>query len=269
MGVFIAASAQYSGYVVNWASEGRSTATRERAEKIGLQDSGSLSNLCAESTLIISVCPPHAAETIAHQVVACHFQGLYVDVNAISPHRVKRIDQAMRQAGVDFVDGGIIGGPTWEPNQTVLYLSGPRADEIAGCFSKGPLETSILGSSVGTASALKMCYAAYSKGTTALLCAVLAAAEQLDVDDALIEQWVRDDEDFAKNAARRVRTSARKAWRFEGEMEEIAATFLEAGLPDSFHLAAAEIYHRLAGFKGSLEAPPLEEVIEALKKKAI
>lgn len=267
MRISIAASAQNSGHLVYWASEGRSVATRARAERYGLKDAGSLINLCAESSLMISVCPPHAAETVADQVLACHFSGLYLDVNAISPERVKRMDQILRQAGITLVDGGIIGGPAWEPNKTILYLSGPRAEEIAACFSQGPLEIRILDSSIGTASALKICYSAYSKGTTALLCAVLAAAKQLDVYEALAEQWDRDEVGFTENTTRRVRMAAKKDWRLEGEMEEIASTFLDVGLPGEFHSAAAEIYHRLAGFKDSSAAPPLEEVIDTIMKR--
>ena len=56
-----------------------------------------------------------------------------------------------------------------------------------------------------------------------------------------------------------VRGSARKAWRFVGEMEEIAAAFKAAGLPDSFHRAAAELYRRLERYKDTDQPPSLEE----------
>jgi len=47
-------------------------------------------------------------------------------------------------------------------------------------------------------------------------------------------------------------------------MREIASTFREAGLPDGFHGAAAEIYHRMTGFKDRTENPPLNEVLKTL-----
>ena len=56
-----------------------------------------------------------------------------------------------------------------------------------------------------------------------------------------------------------VRGSAHKAWRFVGEMEEIATAFKAVGLPDNFHLAAADLYHRLAGYKDVDTPPSLEE----------
>src|SRR5262245_2954284 len=111
MGVSIAASAQNSGNEVYWASEGRSPATRIRAEKLGLRDAGTLANLCATCAIVVSVCPPHAAESVAEQVIASGFRGHYLDANAISPQRVTKIGQAMAEAGAVFVDGGIIGGP--------------------------------------------------------------------------------------------------------------------------------------------------------------
>jgi 3-hydroxyisobutyrate dehydrogenase-like beta-hydroxyacid dehydrogenase len=263
MGISLAATAQRSGHVVAWASEGRSDATRARAERFGLLDRGTVAALCAASDVLVSICPPHAAEEQASLVAASGFGGLYLDANAIAPARAAQICQLLAGAGIDMVDGGIVGGPAWEPGRTWLYLSGPRADEIAACFAAGPLETRVLGPSVGDASALKMCYAAYTKGTTALLCGVIAAAEQLGVRAALEQQWDQDRAGSAAQNLGRARQVTAKAWRFVGEMEEIASTFRAAGLPGEFHDAAATLYGRLAGFKGG-ETPSLDAVLEAL-----
>ena len=91
-----------------------------------------------------------------------------------------------------------------------------------------------------------MCYAAYSKGTTALLAAVLAAAKAYEVGEELYQQWDMDDPGFSEQVNRRVMRTTAKAWRFEGEMEEIAVTFEQAGLPGGFHQAAAEVFRRMA-----------------------
>jgi 3-hydroxyisobutyrate dehydrogenase-like beta-hydroxyacid dehydrogenase len=267
MGISIAASARNSGHEVYWASEGRSASTRARAEQHGLRDAGTVAQLCGMCDIILCVCPPHAAEDVARDVKACGFKGVYVDANAISPERAQRIDESLAESGIAFVDGGIIGGPAWKPNSTWLYLSGQRADEIASCFSAGPLATRVIGPEIGKASALKMCYAAYSKGTTALLCAVLGAAEQLGVRDELFGQWSQDGGDLGTQAGPRAQAVTAKAWRFVGEMEEIAATFRAAGMPSGFHDAAAEMYGRLAHFKDA--APPaLEDVLAALMAPA-
>lgn len=269
MGISVAATVQNSGYSVAWASEGRSPQTGARAEKYALYDVHSLSRLCKSCSVIISVCPPHAAEEVATSVLSHHFSGVYLDANAISPQRSRHIAKAFTNVDVSFVDGGIIGGPAWSRHSTWLYLSGRAANEIAAYFSAGPLETVVLGNDIGKASALKMCYAAYTKGTTALLSAVLAAAEALDVRSDLEGQWSCDGSELAEGAAKRVTRVTRKAWRFAGEMDEIADTFRAAGVPDGFHHAAADIYRRMTVFTGSPELPPLEDVLQTLLQNAV
>ncbi len=264
MGISLAASAQNSGSEVYWVSDGRSAQTRERAERFHLHDAQTLPDLCETCSVLVSVCPPHAAEEMAEKVLACNFTGLYLDANAISPQRAAHIGQNMMAAGVAFVDGGIVGGPAWEPGQTWLYLSGERADEVASCFSTGPLETAVIGRVIGRASALKMCYAAWTKGSTALLCAILAAADVLGVWEELQQQWERDWPGFPGQTVNRIRRVTAKAWRFAGEMEEISATFAEAGLPGGFHAAAADLYRRIARFKDAPATPSLDDVLAAL-----
>lgn len=264
MGISVAAAAIHGGFEVYWASEGRSVNTRERAAQQHLCDVQTPAKLCETCSCIISVCPPHAAEDVAGQVAQHGFDGLYLDANAISPQRALRIEQRITAAGAAFVDGGIIGGPAWKPGDTWLYLSGREAEAAAAIFSAGPLETDVIGEEVGKASALKMCFAANTKGTTALLCAIVAAAEQLGVREDLQRQWSRNGSEFSEQTLQRVRRVTAKAWRFAGEMEEIAATLAEAGLPGGFHAAAADVYRRIADFKDAPATPALEAVLEAL-----
>jgi 3-hydroxyisobutyrate dehydrogenase-like beta-hydroxyacid dehydrogenase len=264
MGISIAASAIHSGHQVFWLPEGRTSKTRARAEKHHLKESHSLAEFCQTCEVIISICPPHAAEELAQAVSRVRFKGLYLDANAISPQRAIKIGQRLEANGVHFVDGGVIGGPAWKAKETWLYLSGEHSQEIASCFSKGPLETKVIGNEIGRASALKMCYAAYTKGTTALISAILATAESLGVRDELYQQWDTDESGFSEQVNRRVARVTAKAWRFEGEMKEIASTFSEVGLPAGFHEAAAEVYKQLANFKDAPEVPPINDVLKAL-----
>ena len=268
MGISIAATALRSGHQVCYISEGRSDATQARAAEHNLRDLGTLAELCRTCSILISVCPPHAAEGVAMQVIAHGFNGLYLDANAISPRKVTRIGNIVTEAGIAFVDGGIIGGPAWIPGETWLYLSGVGAERIAACFEAGPLEVSMIGDEIGKASALKMCYAAYTKGTTALLTAILALAEANGVRKKLIAQWERDESGFSAQAERRARSVTSKAWRFAGEMDEIASTFEAAGLHGGFHTAAGDVYQKLADFKDAQEMPELGEVLAALLKSS-
>lgn len=268
MGISIAASAAQNGHTVHWASERRSPETRARAAKYHLHDALTVKNLCQTCDILLSICPPHAAKEVAQQVIGENFSGLYCDANAISPQRAAEIGNALRAAGIDFVDGSVIGGPAWKKGQTYLELSGPRANEIAALFAAGPLETNVIGEEIGKASALKMCYSAYTKGTTALLAAILAAAQAYDVRGELDREWRRDEPDMADRTKERILRSTLKAWRFAGEMEEIADTFRAANLPPGFHRAAAEIYRRMSDSGNGTPATELNILLDALTKHA-
>ena len=168
----------------------------------------------------------------------------------------------MASHGIAFVDACIIGLPATTPGETWLYLSGPNATDAVPCFSGGPLEVEVLAGDIGRASALKMCFAAHTKGLAALRAAVLGAAEELGVLSDLQRQWERTGTTFTA-AVGSLQHTAPKAWRFVAEMKEIAATFESAGMPGEFHLAAAEIFARLAPFKGAGK-PELREALDKL-----
>jgi 3-hydroxyisobutyrate dehydrogenase-like beta-hydroxyacid dehydrogenase len=267
MGVSIAASAINNGRHVYWASQGRSAETRKRAEEHHLIDAGSLQELCRVSSIMLSVVPPGAAETVAEQVALQNFKGTFADLNAISPQRARRIGQRLEANGIRFVDGGIIGPPAWRPGTTWLCLSGRDSAAIASCFASGPLQTEILSDRVGDGSALKMCYGAYTKGHTALIAGVLGTAGNLGVRESLLRRWAADGSGLDRSAAQRVARITDRAWRWVAEMEEIAATFAAADEPRGFHDAAGDIYRRLARFK-DVPTPSVEAVLEALATPA-
>lgn len=264
MGVSIAAAAVANGHEVYWASHGRSAQSKERAQQQHLRDAGSIKALCATCQIILSICPPHAAEDVAEEVVGYGFRGLYVDANAIAPQRALRIGQLLDQAGAELVDGGIIGGPAWGPDKTHLHLSGTRAATIATLLATQTLSTHVVSERLGDASSLKMCFAAYTKGSIALLCAIVATAENLGVREALFAQWQSGRDDLSSRAIEQMCGATSKAWRFTGEMREIASTFAEAGQPSGFHEAAAQIYQRIAHFKDTEADIPFDRVLAAL-----
>ncbi len=266
MGSAVGASARVAGARVLWASEGRGARSRERAGSAGLQDVGTLPALVRQSDVILSVCPPHAAADVARAVAAHRFSGIYLDANAVSPVTARDIGTLVEQAGAAFLDGGIVGPPPQTRGATRLYLSGKAAARVAGLFADGPLEVVVLDGPPGAASALKMAFAAWTKGSAALLMAIRALAVAEGVDEALVREWERSLPDLPARSEAAVRGNARKAWRFVGEMEEIAATFAGAGLPDGFHRAAADVYRRLARYKDAVEPPPLAQIAETLTR---
>ncbi|HSE90547.1 MAG TPA: DUF1932 domain-containing protein [Candidatus Binatia bacterium] len=265
MGSTIGAAAATSGARVIWASHQRSQATKDRASRAGLLDVKNLTDAARQSDAILSVCPPHAALDLARSVAEHNFKGVYVDANAISRATAEEIGKIVTKAGASFVDGGIIGAPVKQAGTTRLYLSGSRAPEVAELFSASMLSARAIGPTPGAASALKVVYAAWTKCTDGLVLAIRALAAIEGVDQALSEEWSISQPDLTRKSMRAAAVAAPKAWRYVGEMKEIAESFAAAGLTPGFHNAAADIWERLAPFKDRTDPPPtLEAVIDAL-----
>jgi 3-hydroxyisobutyrate dehydrogenase-like beta-hydroxyacid dehydrogenase len=241
MGAALGRALRASGHDVLWSSSGRSEATARRAAAFGLEDAGSVEALGERSKVIISVCPPHAARDVSRSVAGA--RGYFVDANAISPTTAREIEA--ERGGSRFVDGGIIGPPPHESGTTRLYLSGEAAAPVEKLFEGTTVDARIVSDTIGDASALKMAYAAWTKGTAALLLAIRALAEAEGIEEPLREEWRLSLPELPEALARAERSAAAKGWRWVGEMEEIAETFAAAGLPDGFHRAAADVFRRV------------------------
>jgi 3-hydroxyisobutyrate dehydrogenase-like beta-hydroxyacid dehydrogenase len=256
MGAAIGAALRANGGEVAWASRGRSGATAERAEQAGLADAGDAEELCRRCDVLISVCPPHAAIDVARS--AAGFEGIYVDANAVSPETSRAIGSLLNR----FVDGGIVGPPPSEPGTTRLYLAGVEAPDLAELFSGTIVDARVVSDQPGAASALKMAYAGWTKGSSALLLATRALAQAEGVEEALLEEWDLSLPDLPERSSAASRSALRKGWRWVGEMSEIASSYAAAGLPDGFHRAAAEIYRRTSG---EADGETLEQVLIAIR----
>ncbi len=242
MGAAVGRCLTERGHTVLWASEGRSEETAARAKAAGLTDVGTARKVAAGASVILSICPPHAALDIAWAVHG--YTGLYVDGNAISPGTAREVAALITGNGGRYVDGGIIGMPPARPGGTRLYLSGQDAAQVQQLFAGTALEPRIVAGPLTAASAVKMAYAAWTKGTAALLLTARALAQAEGVEDALLAEWAQSQPHLAAQSARSAGSAVTKGWRWVGEMEEIAQSMSAAGLPDGFHLAAAEVFRR-------------------------
>jgi 3-hydroxyisobutyrate dehydrogenase-like beta-hydroxyacid dehydrogenase len=223
---------------VLWAGQGRSAATRARAETAGLVEVDTVAVVAQRCDVVLSICPPHAATQVAAGVAGtdCPF----VDCNAIAPATVRDIERRVAGAGRrGFVDAAIIGPPPQASGTTRLYVSGDHATEVAALFAGSNVDVRILEGGVGTASGLKMAYAAWTKGSAALLLTARALASYEGVDQALLAEW-RLLPGMVERMESASQAALGKGWRWVAEMQEIATAMTAADLPDGFHWAAAE-----------------------------
>lgn len=265
MGSVIGGLLVEAGHEVRWVSEGRSPRSRARAAQHGLEEADSLPDALVGATHLVSVVPPDQALDTARRVAAVGFDGVYLDANAIAPSEMAAIVDLFAETSCQVCDGGIIGPPPRRVGTTRLVLSGPGANEVAELFAGSVLERQVVGGVAGVASAYKVGFAAWTKGTAALALVMDAYLSHHGLGDELREEWERRGLDVGDRIEVARRTAVPKGWRFAGEMEQIAAALVDAGLPAGWFTAAAEAYRRLEPFKDHFVDPPsLEEIREAL-----
>jgi 3-hydroxyisobutyrate dehydrogenase-like beta-hydroxyacid dehydrogenase len=225
--------------------DGRSSRTKTLAQQAGLEDLGSVEAVVRDADAILSILVPaeagRAAEAVATAMEQSGASVLYADCNAIAPATTRRIGERITAAGGRFVDASIIGPPPRRVGATRFYASGPHAGDLAALNDYG-LHVIPIGDRIGDASALKMCYAALTKGLTALSTELLVAAEALGITEPLQAEFRQSQLSMLAQMERGLPGMPPKARRWVGEMEEIASTFEAVGLTPKILLGAADIY---------------------------
>ena len=264
MGAAIGACFQSAGHTVFWLPEGRSAASIERAKRAALRACDTLDQLLSEVDLVISICPPDAADRLIDSVIAANYSGRFMDANAVSPQRLLAMQERSQATKMTLVDGSIIGLPIWPEarrRQTTLHLSGPETAALAEALQGSPLKVNHVSERLGDASALKMTFAAFSKGSAALTAEIQNVAQQYGVAEALAEQLGDITLAQWQNS---LKATAVKAWRFSGEMQEIADTFEAVSAEPGFHQAASRVYQKLSRFKDAPDPLDLDDLLNAL-----
>jgi len=271
MGSGIGKALVQEGYQVLTCLEGRSPLTKELAQQSGFQDTLNVDSLLSQTDCLISIVPPESAISVA-QEVAGHIESakpglIYVDCNAIAPQTAQKVSEIIGGAGVRFVDGGIIGSPPERRGLTRVYISGPDRSDVLDLHGQN-MEFRDLGDKIGTASALKMCYASQTKGTTALWLHSIITAQSLGVLDALRNEWSSSHPELWGRIEGNIPTVPHRAGRWVSEMKEIALTMEGIGLTqDVFEGAAAmyELVDAVFNQKGYSEGPPLLDVLAQIE----
>ena len=249
MGHAVGRTLRQHGHRVLTCLDGRSQRTRGLAEAAGLEDAGDLKSLVGEADMILSILPPAYALPQAEDVAKAMGQAattpVYVDCNAISPMLSAKVGGVIEGAGAPYIDAGIIGLAPGKGTPPRFYVSGADTAPMEALHGKG-IEVLALEGGVGAASGIKMCYAALTKGKWTLQTAVLLTAEQLGLSEVLCEEFAHSQPGELKFMRQRVPRLPADSQRWIGEMEEIAATFADAGVPPGFHEGAAEVFRLLS-----------------------
>ncbi|MFJ6774438.1 DUF1932 domain-containing protein [Kitasatospora sp. NPDC091257] len=268
MGAAVAACAASTGSQVLWCPTGRSAATVQRAAQAGLEPVRELGELFERAEVVLSLCPPAAAEDVARDVAGRGFAGVYVEGNAISPERSQRIADLVGRSARAVLDGSVIGSPPAGGKSTKLFLSGPSdaAKLVSAVFAGTAVSTPVLGEEVGQASALKAAYTTYQKASRVLAALSYGLAQHHGVGQALLDvagtrqgSYLVETDYIAKAATR--------AWRWAPELEEAADTLIASGLPDEVMRAVASTLRRWTDAKDN-SALSVEDALEMLRESS-
>ena len=258
MGQAVAACLKSSGYAVHTALDGRSKRTRTLAREAGLNDCGTMQKVVETCDVVLSILNPAAAVDNARAAAAAMRAAgrrcVFVDCNAVAPQTAHEIDAIVRAAGGECIDAGIIGPPPRGKARTRIYVSGSQAalmEQLAG----PNIDIRVMGERIGDASAIKMCYASYTKGAVALGVEMLMAARRLGVDAALDRELQESLADNRQWILSRTTVMPPKAYRWVPEMLEIAKTFEGVKLTPRMLLGAADMYEMIAQTPLGKESP--------------
>ena len=256
--------------------EGRSERTRALAAEAGIAAVPTYGDLVREADLLLSIMVPAqakvAAGKVAQAVMETGSELVYADCNAIAPQTVCQIGNILTATGALFVDASIVGGPPRGGRGPRFYASGPDTRAFEALEEYG-LQVVVIGQEIGLASAIKMCYAALTKGSSALYIELLTAARALGVDEALTREFQGSQSAMLQRMSR-LPGVPMKSRRWVGEMEEIAKTFEDVGLTPKMLAGAADVY-RLVGAtpladrtpEDAEPLPSLEEMIGVLAEQ--
>jgi 3-hydroxyisobutyrate dehydrogenase-like beta-hydroxyacid dehydrogenase len=268
MGHSIGNTLRAGGLRVITCLSGRSARTAALASEAGIEDSADYETLVREADVVLSVLAPSEARALADRLAAAiratDADVLVADCNAIAPQTVREIGETIVDAGGRFVDGGIIGSPP-KPGEmrTRLYVSGEHAVEMMQLSEHG-MNVRVVGPEIGQASGLKMCYAAITKGLTALATELLVAGQAMGLQAPLRKELQDSQGTLLSWVERQVPTMPPKAYRWVGEMEEIAATFEHLGLTPRILAGAADLYRFVEQTPLGNETPEVRQRGETL-----
>lgn len=258
MGQAVAMQLKDKGYTVFTALEKRSDRSRKMAADAGLTDLGSIARMTAECDLVMSVMNPGAGLEFATEAAAAikaqARKPLFIDCNAVAPDTMREIDAVIRDAGARCLDGGLVGPPPRGGAKVNLYVAGAGAEDLKQIENEF-LRVHVLSERLGDASAVKMCYSAFNKGTQGLMLETLMAAHRLGVQDIVEQQLLSSRADMYNWLLKSLPLLPPKAYRWVPEMHEIARTFEGVGMTPRIFQGQADMFELIAATALGKETP--------------
>jgi len=248
---------------------GRSQRTRDLSDSAGITDVANLNDMVAQSQIILSISVsemvPSICQEVAAAIKATGADVLFGECNAIAPQVARRMEPIITEAGGRFIDASIVGSPPRNGSSPRFYASGDNTSEFEGLADFG-LDVRIAGTEVGQASGIKMCYAAMTKGSSALYSELLMAAEMMGLSDFVKAEFQSSQPAILQRMERGLPGVPAKARRWVSEMEEIKDTFDHLGLTPHLFQGVADMYRMIGSTSMGDETPESRDTERSLEE---
>ena len=248
---------------------GRSQRTKDLAELAGIADVPDMNDMVAQSQIIVSISVsemvPSICQRVADAIKATNANVLFSECNAISPQLSRQMEPIITKVGGRYIDASIVGGPPLNGSSPRFYASGDNTAEFEGLANFG-LDVRTVGTEVGQASGIKMCYAAMTKGSSALYSELLMAAEMMGLSDFVIAEFQSSQPAVLQRMERGLPGVPAKARRWVSEMEEIKDTFEHLGLTPHLFQGVADMYRMIGSTSMGDETPQTRDGDRSLEE---
>jgi 3-hydroxyisobutyrate dehydrogenase-like beta-hydroxyacid dehydrogenase len=183
-----------------------------------------------------------------------------LDLNSCSPSTKRSSAEVIEAASARYVDVAVMAPVHPKLNHVPCLMAGPHATEIAAVLADLPMTVRVISGEVGAASSIKMIRSVMIKGLEALTSECVLAAVAAGVEDEVLASLnAGADFDWGARAAynfdRMIVHGARRA----AEMEEVAKTLDDLGLPNDITRSTVLWQRRIADLGLSAPQTPLED----------
>lgn len=214
-----------------------------RAEGLGIRACGSLAEALDGAEIVFCTVTADQA-VIAAEAGARHVgaRALWCDLNSCAPGSKRRSAGVITAAGARYLDVAVMAPVYPKRNMVPCLLAGAEAEAVEPVLAAMPMDVRVVGTEVGRASAIKMIRSIMVKGLEALTAECTLAAVAAGVEGEVLPSLLHGHPklDVAERAAYNFERSLVHGQRRAAEMDEVAITVAELGLPNGMAAAAAE-----------------------------
>ena len=160
---------------------------RQRARDAGVSFALSVEDAVKNSQIIFSAVTAAESLKVADDVARHLAPGqFFLDLNSVSPHTKREAMALIEQAGGNYIDVAVMAPYPPARLKTPLLLGGTHVYAISEWLNEHGFNSNVHSTSVGEASAIKMCRSVMIKGLEALTAECLSAARQYGVEQEVL-----------------------------------------------------------------------------------